>query len=458
MKHLTRLGRFLHQVNQATNGAIDLAYLTRISTDPVSLPNPQTTCLEELADILRNEPRPPEPTHDELLVSAISNRFRGEYIPLTCAEAEALTKEFNKRTELLLKAERKLSTLAQRSSSLETDLREANAANDLLRAVSPADQENILRGLRARVAELDRLVADRVNEIGSLQSINDTRNARIHELESQLETERTTVVERNGQIARLTQQVADPRGAIELRDHQITMLRSEILQLQAGKNALQAAVDSHLQEINRIRLAHETLVVLADQKAAWVDVLEGKLKEATVLAGQRLDIIGALEQQLSDLGVNLEPQPREQTPTPTTIPPGFRDFDPDFAMAGGKTFTREGEARRFVGRHQYNPDSPLLFEGPNGAVLSYALNGRWAVSDHHLDLFHPVGEPVFRPWTPAEALGQKVRLKSNHARVSIVSAVDGEFCRVGKHSPHLAGLLATYETIDGRPCGVEVAQ
>ncbi len=62
-----------------------------------------------------------------------------------------------------------------------------------------------------------------------------------------------------------------------------------------------------------------------------------------------------------------------------------------------------------------------------------------------------------RTWTAEEAIGQKVRDKAT-GRFCMITEADpsASTARLSQHWVDLLTLLHAYETLDGKPCGVEV--
>lgn len=116
---------------------------------------------------------------------------------------------------------------------------------------------------------------------------------------------------------------------------------------------------------------------------------------------------------------------------------------------------------------------PILEAIKNGKKVQWqGESGEWTGSGKNLwaiDLimenphrYRIAQEPKLRPWTPEEALGQKVRMKDRrikHLWTITFTAEKGSF--VGTTPGNHAGenlpswYLTNCETIDGKPCGVE---
>lgn len=63
-------------------------------------------------------------------------------------------------------------------------------------------------------------------------------------------------------------------------------------------------------------------------------------------------------------------------------------------------------------------------------------------------------EPEYRPWTPVEAIGQKVKHKEDLARIYVINAVNLSFVYMEGKTTNYINLLSTYAQLDGSPCGV----
>jgi hypothetical protein len=67
-------------------------------------------------------------------------------------------------------------------------------------------------------------------------------------------------------------------------------------------------------------------------------------------------------------------------------------------------------------------------------------------------------QPAYRPWTPEEALGQKVRRKGSHEPLILITRVtSGGAASVHGMLMSVEEVLKDYETLDGQPCGVLTA-
>lgn len=63
--------------------------------------------------------------------------------------------------------------------------------------------------------------------------------------------------------------------------------------------------------------------------------------------------------------------------------------------------------------------------------------------------------PGYRPWTPAEAMGQKIRVKGSDAPLYHIHTADVKEAYIGnKGKASYEAILEHYETLDGKPCGV----
>ena len=96
----------------------------------------------------------------------------------------------------------------------------------------------------------------------------------------------------------------------------------------------------------------------------------------------------------------------------------------------------------------------------SGCSYPHNANGFYigGSNPHNGDIGHPDPTPKYRPWTPDEAIGQRVRLKGggNHLHI-IVSTTDLHVGFSGNCVTFQA-LLDSCETLNGKPCGVEVGE
>lgn len=96
----------------------------------------------------------------------------------------------------------------------------------------------------------------------------------------------------------------------------------------------------------------------------------------------------------------------------------------------------------------------------NGNSYPVAADGKMWASETGNDIGHPDPKPKYRPWTPEEVppcceIREKTQPKGNRR---MILSVDDRSVITWEGRIIFSALLDNYETLNGKPCGVEVGE